>query len=92
MVKSEEGSIEDFIKVASNDAIKHLLSELIGFSMLSVMDKENTDLLDKLYFMSIVERIGLLSKSEGLTFEQGLDMSVKAKEDFSRFLKTYTKV
>jgi len=92
MVNSEDEGVMDFVKMASNDAIKHLLSELIEFSMLPVMDKENRALLDKLYLMSINSRITELCESDGIPFDIGIDMSVKAKFDLEKLIKTYSKV
>lgn len=92
MVKSEEGDVLDWIKMASNDAMRHLLSELIEFSMLSVMDKENIALLDELYLKSINSRITELCESDGIPFDAGVDMSVKAKLDLEKLIKTYSKV
>lgn len=92
MVNSEDEGVLDFVKVASNDAMKHLLSELIGFSMLSLMDKENIALLDELYLMSINERIKALCESDDIPFDVGCDMSVKAKMDLQKLIKTYSKV
>lgn len=91
MLNNEDG-VMDFVKMASNDAMKHLLTELSGFSMLSVMDKENIALLDELYLKSIKSRIAELCEDADLTFDVALDMNIKAKEDLQRFLKTYTKV
>ena len=91
MLNSEEGVL-DWIKMASNDAIKHLLNELIEFSMLPIMDKDNRALLDKLYLMSINSRITELCESEGIPFDVGVDMSVKAKLDLEKLIKTYSKV